>query len=253
MKLSAVAIAMITIGAVAASAEDFIVYTAHQGFDSRIYLLHMDGSVATYWHYANFRLVDLEVVDNEVYVAEAFAPRGDRLDLSTGDLEVIIDDWSLFYFYDLAFDGTYFYVTEWDLNRYDINGTKHGTASFTEDTMGSAWDGAHLWTLDNAGHMRCWDLSSWPDVVEIPGAALQAPSPHCRGLWFDGELFWTAESLEDSLGFIYRFDATGTVVDQWLEPAFSGWAAAVVHIPDETIFADGFESGGTGSWSTAAE
>jgi len=83
----------------------------------------------------------MEVVNNELYAVDAFAPRLYKVDIETGDLEVIIDDWSLFYFYDVAFDGTYFYVTEWDLNRYDINGVKNGTAPFDEDVFGSAWDG----------------------------------------------------------------------------------------------------------------
>jgi hypothetical protein len=47
-------------------------------------------------------------VDGQLYVAEAFAPRVYKVDPATGDLQVFIDDWSLYYFYDVAFDGTYF-------------------------------------------------------------------------------------------------------------------------------------------------
>ena len=52
-----------------------IVYTAHQDWLSRIYLLGMDGSVINYFEYDFHYLADVEVVDNEVYIAEAFAPR----------------------------------------------------------------------------------------------------------------------------------------------------------------------------------
>jgi len=50
--------------------------------------------------------ISLEIVDGELYAAEAFAPRLERVNLQTGDLEGIIDDWSLYYFYDVAWDGT---------------------------------------------------------------------------------------------------------------------------------------------------
>ena len=125
---------------------DVIVYTAHQGWLSRIYLLRMDGSVITYFEYDFYFFADLEVVNNEVYAAEAFAPRVYKIDLETGDLDVVVDDWTLYYFYGLAFDGAYFYVDEWDLNRYELDGTKDGMASFDESVAGGAWDGTYYWT-----------------------------------------------------------------------------------------------------------
>ncbi|MBD3334624.1 MAG: T9SS type A sorting domain-containing protein, partial [Candidatus Eisenbacteria bacterium] len=51
--------------------------------------------------------------------------------------------------------------------------------------------------------------------------------PDCRGLWYDGEHFWSAEAKE-SLGSIFKFDHQGQVIDEWSEPAFSGWGVAVV-------------------------
>jgi len=212
-----------------ADLEEVIVFTANQGFMSRIYLLRMDGSVITYFQYDPYRFVDLEVVDNEVYASEAFAPRVLKVDLHTGDLDVIVDDWSLYYFYGLAFDGTYWYLDEWDLNKYEFDGTKVGVASFDEEVMGSAWDGEYLWTLnDDENRVKCWSVSSWPLMVEVPGKGFSPPSGACRGLWFDGEYFWTAESIEETLGQIYRFDYDGTIVDRWLAPAFRGWGAGVV-------------------------
>lgn len=209
-------------------AEDIIVYTAHQNFDSRIYLLQMNGSVITFHEYSFYFFADVEVVNNEVYVAEAFAPRAYKVDLTTGNLDLVIDDWSLFYFYDLTFDGTYFYVTEWDLNRYDINGNKNGTASFDEDVMGGAWDGTYYWTLNDMNEIKCWDISTWPTITEVSANNFTPPTPDCRGLWFDRQYFWTSESIESTLGHIYKFDYTGTVIDQWLEPTFRGWGACVV-------------------------
>ncbi len=208
--------------------QDLIIFTAHQNFNSRVYLLRMDGSIYDYFEYENFRLVGLEIVNDDVYVAEAFAPRVEKLDLLTGDLEVIVDDWSLYYFYDVAFDGSYFYVDEWDLNRYDINGDKDGVASFDENVLGCAWDGAYLWTLDDENIIKCWDLSGWPTVTHIAENNFASPSPFCRGLFFDGEYFWTAESIESVLGQIYRFDYSGEVIDQWTAPAFQGWGACLL-------------------------
>lgn len=209
-------------------AEDHIVYIAHQDWPSRIYILRMNGTVYDYFEYDITRFCDVEVVNNEVYVAEAFAPRAYKVDLNNGDLEVIIDDWSLYYFYDLGFDGTYFYVDEWDLNRYFLDGTKDGVASFNETVFGSAWDGSYLWTMDDNDHVKCWDISGWPSITQIPGNNFSAPDTNCRGLWFDGQYFWTAQSLDGVLGYIYRFDHDGIVIDQWLEPAYRGWAACLV-------------------------
>jgi hypothetical protein len=208
-------------------AGDVIVYTANQDFLSRIYVLKMDGSVHDFFEYEFYRFVDTEVVNNALYVSEAFAPRMYKVNIETGDLELIIDDWSLYYFYGLAFDGTYFYVDEWDLNRYELDGTKDGTASFDGDVFGSAWDGSYFWKLDDTNVVECWDISGWPSVVQVPANNFTPPSPACRGLWFDGEYFWSAESL-DGLGYIYQFDYSGNVINQWLEPAYRGWSACVI-------------------------
>jgi hypothetical protein len=205
-----------------------MVYTANQTWLSRIYLLRMDGSVYDYHEYEFYRFCDLEVVDGEVYVSEAFAPRMFRVDLETGELDLIVDDWSLYYFYNLAFDGSYFYLNEWDMGRYDINGDKDGTASYDGDVFGSAYDGEYLYNLDEDGVIRCWDVAAWPTITEVSENSFSPPSPNCRGLWFDGQFFWTAESIEGSLGYIYKFDYDGEIIEQWLEPAFQGWGVCVV-------------------------
>jgi hypothetical protein len=187
-------------------------------------VLHLDGSVRDYFEYDFYRFVDMTVIDNEVYVAEAFAPRVYNVDIDTGDLDVFIDDWSLFYFYGVAFDGTY--IDEWDLNRYDVNGDFMGWAACDEYVLGSTWDGTHYWTLNDTNEMKCWDISGWPTISEVPENGFAPPTPDCRGLWFDGEYFWTAESQE-GLGQIFQFDDEGHIIRQWIEPAFSGWAACV--------------------------
>jgi hypothetical protein len=184
----------------------------------------------------------MEVVEGELYVAEAFAPRVYKVDPETGDLDVFIDDWSLYYFYDVAFDGTYFYVDEWDLNRYDINGDYAGTASFDENVLGCAWDGSYFWTLDDTNLIKCWDLSGWPTVTQVPGHNFTPPSPACRGLFFDGEYFWSAES-GDTPGLIYKFTHDGKVIEQWSEPAFSGWAAVILRDTASGISTDRIPEG----------
>ncbi|MBD3349505.1 MAG: T9SS type A sorting domain-containing protein [Candidatus Eisenbacteria bacterium] len=233
------AIALVALALAVPAQGDYIAFTANQEFLSRIYFLEMDGSVDHYFEYEFYRFCGMEVVDGELYAADAFAPRVYRVDVETGDLEVFIDDWTLYYFYDVAFDGAYFYVDEWDLNRYTTTGSKVGTASFDENVLGMAWDGEYMWTLDDTGVMKCWDMGGWPDVAEVPGNAFAAPSAECRGLWFDGKDFWTAESLDGALGQIYIFEHGGNVVWSVPEPAHSGWGACVVPDPSADIEAFG--------------
>jgi hypothetical protein len=211
-------------------AEQMIVYTANQGWFSRIYALTMDGVVITFHEYEYYIFSDLEVVGNDVYVTDWVAPRLYKVDALTGDISVVVDDWNLLSMYDVAWDGAFFYIDEWSLNRYDIQGDWQGSASFSESVRGSAWDGDYYWTLDTDGEIECWDLSAWPTVTEIEENAFLPPTPFCRGLWFDGQYFWTAES-KDTLGKIYRFDYEGHTVAEWTEPAFSGYAACVVPGP----------------------
>lgn len=226
--------AVASVSADTALAEDTILFTANQDFLSRIYVLNMNGHVLDYAQFDFYRWVGMEVVDGELYVADAFAPRVYKVDPATWDLEVFIDDWSLFYFYDVAFDGTYFYVDEWDLNRYDRDGDYAGTAGFDENVLGCAWDGEFLYTLDDTDLIKCWDLSGWPTVVQVPDRDFPPPSAQCRGLFFDGEYFWSAES-GDVPGKVYRFDHAGTVIAQWNEPAFSGWGAALLRDPATAV------------------
>jgi len=207
---------------------DIIVFIANQGWISRIYLLDMAGQVVTYYEYEFYIFSDVEVVNNELYVVDWVAPRLYKVDLHTGDLDVIVDDWNLIYMYDVAYDGTYFYIDEWDLNRYDINGNYQGTASFDQSIRGSAWDGSFYWTLTTDNQIKCWDISNWPMITEISENMFNPPTSDCSGLWFDGTYFWTAESIDGSLGYIYQFNYDGGVISQWLEPAYMGYAACVI-------------------------
>jgi hypothetical protein len=207
---------------------DVIVFTANQGWLSRIYVLAMDGSVVTYYEYEYFILNDVEVANNELYVTDWVAPRLYHVDLETGALDVVVDDWSLLSMYDVACDGSYFYIDEWDLNRYTLDGSYDSTASFDESVRGSAWDGSHYWTLTAENVIKCWDLSSWPAISAVSDNDIAPPSSHCRGLWFDGQYFWTAEHIDGVPGWIYQFDHEGGIADQWLAPAFQGYAACVI-------------------------
>ncbi len=210
---------------------EYIVFTAYQNFNSRLYVLEMDGTVVNYHEYLNYRLQDMTVINNEVFVSDAFIPCVYKVDIYTGELELIVHDTWLFYFYGLAWDGNYFYVNEWDLNRYDITGQKDGTADFDEDVMGATFANGWYWMLNNENEIKCWDFDAWPDLLEIPAQHFLPPTPDCRGLWYDGEYFWTAESVENNIGKIYRFDFDGQVLEQWNAPAFRGWGACKVDVP----------------------
>lgn len=224
---AAFALLILCVMAPVSGGEDVIVFTAYQNYDSRIYIMSMDGTVYDWFQYDFHRLCDLEVVDGEVHVAEAFAPRSYVLDIQTGELDLVIDDWSLYYFYDLAYDGNYLYVTEWNMNRYLPDGSGGSTASFDLDVLGSTWADGRLWTLNDDGLIRAWDVSGWPEMSQDTSLTFEPPSPDCRGLSHDGEYFWTAESIESQTGYIYRFNSIGMVVTQLPEPAFRGWSACV--------------------------
>ena len=208
-------------------AMDVIVYTCYQGFNSRVYIMDMNGTVLDWFQYDNYRLCDLELVNDEVHIVDAFAPRSFILDLETGDLDLIIDDWSLFYFYDIAFDGNYLYVTEWDMNRYLPDGTKDSSTGYDGTILGSTYFNERLYTLTEDTLIQCWDISQWPEMTLDPASVITPPTPDCRGLSNDGEYFWTAESKEDQFGLIYCFNTTGTIITQINEPAYSGWAVCI--------------------------
>jgi hypothetical protein len=225
---------LVFITSIVISGESMIIYTASQSWNSRIYILNMDGSLYNYYEYEYYIFSDMEVVNNEVYVVDWVAPRLYKFYPESGNLEVIVDDWSLLCMYDVAFDGTYFYIDEWSLNRYELDGDYDSTASFDLSTRGGAWNGEYYWTLDDNGNIQCWDISDWDEITEISENNFSAPSQYCKGLWFDGEYFWTAES-KDNLGYIYSFDYDGSVIEQWLEPAFSGYSAVVIEDFDTSI------------------
>ena len=207
---------------------DTLIQTAHQTFNSRIYLMDGQGSTLNYYEYENYRLVDMTIADDEVYVADAFGPVVLKVDLETGTLEQFILELPHTAYYGLAYDSTFFYVEDFGvLYRYDEQGEQQSSTSFGETIFGMAWDGQYLWTIIEEDDMvRCWDLSAWPELTEIEDNAIAKPSDACRGLFFDGEYFWTSEAHETIPGNSYRFDHEGNIIETHENANQVGWGIA---------------------------
>lgn len=215
---------------ISAVAQNKIAHTLHQQFASRIYFLNPDGSTITYYDYENYRLKDLTLVNDELYVADAFAPMVLKVDLETGALEQFIFDLWPTYYYGLASDGEYFYVEDWGtLYKYDMNGDEIGTLDFDETIYGMACDSNYLFTIiEDDNLIRCWDISAWPQINELVFNSIPKPSSTCRGLTYDGMYFWTAEAHESQNGKIYKFDHAGNIHSEIDSPTYTGWSACFI-------------------------
>lgn len=209
---------------------DTLIQTAHQTFNSRIYLMDGQGNTMTYYDYENYRFVDMTIADDEVYVADAFGPVVLKVDLSNGSLEQFIIELPHTAYYGLAHDTTYFYVEDFGtLYRYDEQGEQQSSSSFGETIFGMAWDGQYLWTvIEDDELIRCWDLTDWPELTEVEENAIARPSDACRGLFFDGNYFWTSEALETLPGNSYRFDHDGVIFETVQNASHIGWGIAAI-------------------------
>jgi len=211
---------------------NIVVYSAHQSSNSRIVLISFDNTVLNKYDYSNKKFLDLEVVDNELYALDTINPSVYRINVDNGDLELVINDPNLINPYSLVYAGNYFYIVGSNLNRYDMFGNFQGTANFNETVYGAAWDGVFYWVLTDNNQIKCYDLSNWPNIIEGPFPTITPPSQECRGLFFDGAYFWTAEYFSSSLGNIYQFDYNQNIVKQLTEPYVIGWSACTVAVPN---------------------
>jgi predicted nucleic acid-binding protein len=89
-RLAMVLVALLVLCAIAAS-EELMVYTANQGFLSRIYVLDMNANVLRYFEYSyEHTWLDLEVVDNEVYALDWVTAAVYRVNLDTGAVDLTV-------------------------------------------------------------------------------------------------------------------------------------------------------------------
>lgn len=211
---------------------NIVVYSAHQNLNSRIVLINFDNVVINKFDYSNKNFLDLEVVNNYVYALDTLNPSVYKINIETGNLELIIDDSSLIDPYSLAFDGNYFYIVGSSINRYDIYGNFQGSANFDETVYGAAWDGVFYWILNDNNQIKCYDISNWPTIIEGPLPTITPPNTECRGLFFDGVYFWTAEYNSSAVGSIYQFDYYENIIKQLVEPYVIGWSACTVAVPN---------------------
>ena len=209
---------------------DTLIQTAHQVFNSRIYLMDGQGNTMNYYDYENYRMVGMTIAGGELYVADAFGPVVLKVDLEDGSLENFILELPHTAYYGLAHDSNYFYVEDFGtLYRYDEQGEQQSSTSFGETIFGMAWDGQYLWTIvEDDDMIRCWDLSGWPELTEVEENAVAKPSGACRGLFYDGAYFWTSESLEAVAGEIYRLDHEGNIVETYDNASNIGWGVAAL-------------------------
>jgi len=219
---------LITSVLIKAQPADTLIQTAHQTFNSRIYLMDGQGNTLEYFDYENYRLVDMTIADDELYVADAFGPVVLKVDITDGSLEQFIIELPHTAYYGLAYDSNYFYVEDFGtLYRYDEQGEQQSSASFGETIFGMAWDGQYLYTvIEDDEQIRCWDLSDWPELSEVEQNAIARPSDACRGLFFDGTYFWTSEALETVPGNSYRMNHDGEIIESFDNASHIGWGIA---------------------------
>ncbi|MEO0141902.1 MAG: T9SS type A sorting domain-containing protein [candidate division WOR-3 bacterium] len=142
---------------------------------------------------------------------------------------------------DMAFDGTYLWVSHWQTNsiyRYDTASfalVASYDPPFAGHAHGLAWDGAYLWVGEESG--RIYKMTTTGDTIRsIPFNAPYPSDP--RGLGFAAGHLWVGHQ---GYGRIYEIDTiSGAIINWYNAPGYvPGWN-----------FQQGVDFGGGYLWTT---
>ncbi len=144
---------------------------------------------------------------------------------------------------DMAFDGTYLWVSHWQTNsiyKYDTSNfalVASYDPPFPGHAHGLAWDGAYLWVGEESG--RIYKMTTTGDTVRsIPFNAPYSYDPRGLGFSSDGHL-WAGHQ---GYGRIYEIDT--------ISGAILNWYNAPGHVPGVN-FQQGVDFGGGYLWTTS--
>ncbi len=142
---------------------------------------------------------------------------------------------------DMAFDGTYLWVSHWSTNSI----YKYDTANFSlvasydppfaGHAHGLAWDGAYLWVGEESG--RIYKMNTTGDTIRsIPFNAAYPYDP--RGIGFAAGHLWVGHQ---GYGRVYEIDTTdGAILNYYTAPGY---------VPSWN-FQQGVDCGGGFLWTT---
>lgn len=144
---------------------------------------------------------------------------------------------------DMAFDGTYLWVSHWQTNsiyKYDTSNFSLVASydpPFPGHAHGLAWDGAYLWVGEESG--RIYKMTTTGDTIRsIPFNAPYSYDPRGLGFSSDGHL-WAGHQ---GYGRIYEIDT--------ISGAILNWYNAPGHVPGVN-FQQGVDFGGGYLWTTS--
>ncbi|MFV1872539.1 MAG: immunoglobulin-like domain-containing protein [Oleiphilus sp.] len=121
---------------------------------------------------------------------------------------------------DMTYDGTYFWIVDWQTNTINKvlpeDGTlissipgpstkpsytsDPGTGSYNAKPFGIAWDGQHLWVSDQSDLM----IYRIDPVDGTPLSAFPSPGTDPKGLTWDGEFLWHVDQATQT---IYKLES----------------------------------------------
>lgn len=126
---------------------------------------------------------------------------------------------------DIAFDGSCFWVTNWNLKTLKIDAATGDSLAVIpgpkENTGGIAWDGQYLWTADWLGAPKIFKQD--PADGSVLASFVVVYTGGCGGLDWTGEVLYYGSDKHISLGDgrIHTYSRDGTHLSSFASPAGS--------------------------------